>query len=849
MSRPSPRKIESAIAAAGQRVQGQKGVDGGAHNGPLQILREARELLIDGVRVDLGGRAFDVLLVLADAQGAVVSTDTLMDTVWQGRIVEENALQAQISKLRAALGRYRGLVRTVPGRGYQLRAGGPVAADLRPAEPAAARSNLPQPGSELIARESQIEEVLELAGRHRLVTLTGPGGIGKTRLASAAAAGLLARFADGAWYVELASIEASDMVPDAVASAIGIEVLPGGMSPERLGRALRGKHLLIVLDNCEHVIDGAAITAEAVLRQALGVRMLATSREPLRAEGEQVYRVPALPVPEADVPDVAQGMRYGAIHLFLQRVRAAGRAIEPDSRLMAAIVHICRHLDGIPLAIELAAAVAATLSVEEVASHLDDRFKLLKAGRRTVPRHQTLRAAFDWSFDLLAEPERALLRRLAVFPDLFDLKAVIAVAAGTQTSATEIANTLASLVSKSLVAAVERPAMRYRLLETTRAYALEKLVQSGEQTVASRLHAEHLLQLFERVERDWEEGATVDWLGDYRGHIDHLRVGLGWAFSTDGDAAIAVRLTAASSPLWFKLSRLSEYRDWTRRALDRLAPGDRGTRLEMGLQVSYGLAGMLTLGMDEGARAAHEAGRALAVTLPDPEHELRALAALVNFSHRLEELTNALALGRRAKAVADAIGDSMAHLAADGMLAPSLLLTGQYAATLACAERAERLLTPALRQNQISRYAVDRFRGYAAPALWITGLAVQAQQRVDAVLNDEIVSSHPMSRALMLVWNVCPIDLWCGNWASAARRIAELKEVSQTHVLASYEACCLGYEGHLLAKQGQISQAQALLRESLDRLREVRYEVLYTMFLSYFAEVLADLDPVQAIAA
>ncbi|MBV8407900.1 MAG: winged helix-turn-helix domain-containing protein [Alphaproteobacteria bacterium] len=815
----------------------------------MRVFRHRRELLVDGQPAKLGGRAFDVLLTLADAEGAVVTTDALMELVWPGRVVEENAVQAQISKLRGALGRHRGLVRNVPGRGYQLLAEEPLLAEPYPAEQAAGQSNLPQPASELIGREAEIEEVLELAGRHRLVTLTGPGGIGKTRLALAAGHRLLPQFADGVWFVELASVETLDLIPEAVASAVGMAALPGGMTAERLGRALRQKGMLIILDNCEHVIDGAATTAESLLRIGPEVHVLATSREPLRAEAEQVCRVSALPVPEAGTQDVVKASQYGAVRLFLERVWAAGQRFEPDGKLMAAIVSICRHLDGIPLAIELAAASAATLTVEQVAAHLDDRFKLLQAGRRTVPRHQTLRATLDWSYELLTEPERILLRRLAVFADVFDLEAVVGIATRGDLSRVEIVATLAGLVSKSLVATIEDRSVRYRLLETTRAYALDKLVQSAEHEIVSRLHADHYLRLFEQAEHDWRVGAVVEWSRDYGGFIDDLRGALTWGFSADGEASMAVRLTAASSPLWFELSRLSEYREWTRRALDRLEADDRGTRLEMVLQVNLGLAAMLTLGMDEGARAALRAGQALSVVLRDPEYELRALAALVNFSHRLEELEQAFALGRRAQTVASAMGDSMAHLAADGMLAPSLLLAADYGATLEFAERVERLVTPALRSNQISRFAIDRFRGYTAPALWITGLPVQAQQWVDKLFKDEIVSGHPMSRALILVWNACPIDMWCGSWASAASRIAELKEVSQTHLFTSYEACGLGYEGYLLAKEGKTEQAQALLRESLDRLREARYEVLYTMFLSKYAEVLAPLDPGRACDA
>ena len=294
MSTSVPGNIQRTITAAEGRRQDPQRDHRDMRDGRLQVLQDRRELLVDGEPVQLGGRAFDVLLALADAQGAVVSTDALLAAAWPGRIVEENAVQAQISKLRAALGQHRGLVRNVPGRGYQLIAAKAVVAETHPVDQSVRRSNLPQASSELIARETEVEEVLELAAKHRLVTLTASGGIGKTSLVTAAARRLLPQFADGVWFVELASLGNSDRVPEAVAAAAAIDILPGGMSAERLGRALRQKQLLIVLDNCEHVVEGAALIAECLLRSDPGLRVLATSREPLRAEGEQVYRVPAL---------------------------------------------------------------------------------------------------------------------------------------------------------------------------------------------------------------------------------------------------------------------------------------------------------------------------------------------------------------------------------------------------------------------------------------------------------------------------------------------------------------------------------------------------------------------------
>jgi DNA-binding winged helix-turn-helix (wHTH) protein len=386
--------------------------------GRFLLFPHRRELLANGRPVKLGGRAFDVLMALIGAHGAVVSKNTLMARVWPDRIVEENNLQWQISALRAALGPDRDLIRTVSGRGYQFTAeinnvygspdtdrGTAMAAaqpDSREARPDREISgelpptNLPEPISELVGRDDVLGEILSLAAAHRLVTLTGAGGIGKTRLALTVARQLLPQFADGVWLAEFSSIAEPGLVPVTVAAAVGIDVGGSEVSAQRVVQALSGRRLVLVLDTCEHVISAAATLAEAVLRAGGTLHLLATSREPLRAEGEWVYPVPPLAVPAEDTEDAHDLLRYGGVQLFVERLRAAEPHFAPDRRGAAIIAAICRRLDGIPLAIELAAARSGVLGVEEVASHLDDRFQILTGGRRTaLPRHQTLRATFD----------------------------------------------------------------------------------------------------------------------------------------------------------------------------------------------------------------------------------------------------------------------------------------------------------------------------------------------------------------------------------------------------------------------------------------------------------------------
>src|SRR5437667_6643538 len=384
--------------------------------GRFRVVRHRRELLVDGRPVELGGRAFDTLVALIDAHGTVLGKDDLISRVWPDRIVEENNLRAQISSLRKAFGPDRALIRTVAGRGYQFTGeirgttATAAAATLSPA------TNLPETVSELIGREAELRDAMDLVAKHRLVTLVGAGGVGRPRLGLEVARHLLPRFPDGVFVAELGPLSSPELVPATVASALGITHVADTVSREGVARAVGTRKLLLVIDNCEHVIEAAAGMAEALLRASRGVFLVATSREPLRVSGEYVYRVPPLDVPADDNQDMEDVFSYGAVRLFVSRAHAAEPRYVAEGRVAAATAAICRRLDGIPLAIELAATRIVAFGVDGVAARLDDRFRLLTGGSRTaLPRHQTMRATLDWSYELLSETERLVLRRLGVF--------------------------------------------------------------------------------------------------------------------------------------------------------------------------------------------------------------------------------------------------------------------------------------------------------------------------------------------------------------------------------------------------------------------------------------------------
>src|ERR1700692_1800333 len=547
-------------------------------SGEWEIDLARRELRARGIPVPIGGRAFEIIEVLVASAGEVVAKSELMRRVWPGAIVEDNTLQFHISAIRKALGPDRGMLKTASGRGYRLigswtlRQESATSADSIDLEPVPSpgepfQTNLPAAASDLIGRTIAVQHLYGLLSAYRVVTLTGPGGIGKTRLALEVARGLFPSFQGDVRLAELASLSDPALAPSAVAAGLGLK-LGGEISAELVSRALGAQKLLLVLDNCEHVIDAAARLAETIVRRCPRTTILATTREILKIEGEHVYRVSPLDVPpQHEEPGNMLG--HSAVQLFIATTRALQSDFSPDGENLPAIAAICRRLDGIPLAIDLAAARGATLDLQQGARGLDDRLGLLTSGRRTaLPRHQTLRPTRDWSYELLPEPESLVMRRLAVFVGDFTAEAASLVAADREITASEAVCSLANLVTKSLVTLEAGSVIaHYRMHETTRAYALEKLAESGEFEQVARRHANYYRYLFDRAEIELDTLPTAAWLVRYGRQIEQVRAALDWAFSPTGAAEVGVALTVAAVPLWTYLSLNDECRGGGERVL------------------------------------------------------------------------------------------------------------------------------------------------------------------------------------------------------------------------------------------------------------------------------------------
>ena len=516
----------------------------------------ARQLLADGQPVKLGARAFDLLVTLIESHDRVVGKNELLERVWPGLVVEENNLQVQVSTLRKLLG--PGAIATVPGRGYRFTLALDASTVLAPApvevavaqEPALTLppTNLPAQLPPLIGREQDIAALVELVQAHPLVSIVGAGGIGKTRMAQAVAQRLHGRFSDGVWLIELAPVVDPDLLPAAVAQALGATLAGRKPEADEVIDALQARTLLLVLDNCEHLVDAASRFAQSLLERAPRVRVLTTSQELLRVAGEHLYRAAPLVVPDGSTLATAAGAE--AVALFADRVAALQPGFALSEHNIADVVDICRRLDGLPLAIELAAARVPLLGVTGVRERLHERFRLLTAGARAAPRrHQTLHEMLAWSHGLLGAEERAVFRHAGVFAGSFNLPAAQQTLADDTLDEWAVLEHLGTLVDKSLLVVQAGEPPRYRLLESARAYALEKLREAGETDALLRRHAQAMRALFEREDAQlWtvpSQSRRQRCLPD----IDNLRAALDWAQDSDS-RELHVALAGASAWLW-----------------------------------------------------------------------------------------------------------------------------------------------------------------------------------------------------------------------------------------------------------------------------------------------------------
>ncbi|MEH2472649.1 putative ATPase [Nitrobacteraceae bacterium AZCC 2161] len=639
--------------------------------------------------------------------------------------------------------------------------------------------------------------------------------------------------------VELVSLSDPSLVPTALAGALGLKLGGHEISAESVARAIGARKLLLVLDNCEYVIDAAAKLAETIVQMCPRTTILATSREILKIEGEYVYRVPPLDVPSQDEePGNIPG--HSAVQLFIATTRALCSDFAPDRESLASIAAICRRLDGIPLAIDLAATRVATLGLQQVAAGLDDRLGMLSGGRRTaLPRHQTLRATLDWSYELLPEPERLVMRRLAVFAGDFTAEAASVIAAGGEITASDVVRSLANLVTKSLVTLGAGSVIaHHRSHETTRAYALEKLAESGELDQVARRHAIYYRDLFERAETELDALPTAKWLLRYGRQIGQVRAALDWAFSPTGAAEVGAALTVAAVPLWVLLSLMEECRGRVERALASPAEG-RDAHRSMQLYAALGAALFLTKGSGPEPVAAWTTTIEIARALDDADYRLRALWGLYVNCFTSGRYPAALAEAERFCTFAAKTTDPADGPIGDRLVGAALLALGDL-------EGARRHIEHMLgryvaRRSHIIRFQFDQrllAHSYHSLILWLQGFADQAMRSAECQLLDPRVSDHPRSLSTTLVQPACPVALLVGDLSLAERYIKALMDHSARHGLEMWSLVGRCFGGMLLVKRGDIGAGLELLRTAFARVPQNTISLLYALFLAEIADAL-----------
>lgn len=808
--------------------------------GSFRLIPAQRMLSEDGKPVRLGSRALDILAALVERPGETISKEELIARAWPDTVVEEAALRVHVAGLRKALGDDRAGKRYIanhPGRGYAFV----VQVTRERAQSATGKAeagNLPPSLTRVIGRDNTVVTLAAQLGRRRFLTIVGPGGIGKTTLAIAVADAVRRSYEDGVWLVGFASLPDPDLIPSALGALLGIP--PSGVNPlQGLAAWLRDKHALIVLDSCEHVIAAAAALAETILGVAPHVAILTTSREPLRAGGEMVHRLAALEFPAASVDLAADdALRYSAVQLFSERAAAAMDGFTLADADVPAALEICRRLDGIPLALELAAARVGVFGVRELAAHLDDRFQLLTSGRRTaLPRHQTLGAALDWSYQLLPEEERAVLRRLSVFAGEFALEAAVAIAA--DPGSAEIVDHIANLVAKSLVAADTRGEVaQYRLLDTTRLYALEKLKSSGEFRQIARRHAEHFCIMFAPAEADSETRPQAEWLATYSPHLANVRAALDWAFSAEGDPEAGVALTIAVVPLWVQMSLFAECRERVERALAVLDDDAATARQRMQLSAALGWSLMYGVGRAREAGPAWIKTLELAERLGDTAYRLRALWTLCIDQFNNGDLRVALDFARRFTGVAEQTSDAVDLMMADRLLATALHYLGDQQEACHHIDRALARLTALAQQPQIVRVRFEMrvsTHYFQARILWLQGFPEQALRVVERNIEEGNAVGQALTFCSVLGQAACPIAFWAGDLDAAARYGAMLLDHTERNPIRLWQIWARCFNGLVIAKRGDGSAGLEALRGGLEEAGEARFLPRFLLLLGEVA--------------
>jgi predicted ATPase/DNA-binding winged helix-turn-helix (wHTH) protein len=814
--------------------------------GPFSLFVAERLLNKADEPIPLGDRALDLLIALAERAGEVVTHKELISAAWPNVRVEKGNLRYQMATLRKALGDGRDgarYVSNVAGRGYCFVASVARSGAARTVRAAGIDAKervqrLPPRPARMVGRDDTVRGLVQRLLVWRFVSIVGPGGIGKTTVAISVAHTLIDGFRDGVFFIDLAALTDPQLVPTAVASSLGYTVQTQDPLVGLLA-FIGDRKILIVLDNCDHVISVAAALAERVVSEAPQAYILATSREALRVEGEHVHVLYSLDCPPENVELTAlEVLRYPAAQLFMERAAASGYG-SPLGDIDAPIVaRSCRRLDGVALAIELVASRVGSLGIRGTAQLLDNHFSLLWHGRRTaLPRHETLNAMLDWSYSLLSDREKAVLCRLSVFVGDFALRAAGSVASETDVDEADVIDAVANLVAKSLIStSAINESTYYRLLDTTRCYAAAKLAERGE---ADRIARRHAIFYSKFLEHDEIIQSSFGERGLSRSafHIGNVRAALGWALSERGDAAVAIELAAWAAPLFVKLSMLEECRRWCERAVSVLNHASCGTREEMILQGALALSSTYTRGHTDQVRAQYERALALAETFQDRPRQLPFLTGLNLFLVRLGDIRSALAVAEQGAVVAEAAKLPVGTVWAEWGVGNTHHFMGNQAAAQLHFERGMEL---AVEVGACSR----DFPGFdprifalvgLARTLWLRGFSGQALKFAQKALDEAASRDRPIPICISLVYSSTCL-LWTGDLARAGDIIEQLIAYAGRYSLEPFRAAGIALKGELAVARDELEAGLELLRSALENLRAQQYNVLLPRFIGASAD-------------
>ncbi|KJC56831.1 transcriptional regulator [Bradyrhizobium sp. LTSPM299] len=818
--------------------------------GPFSLIVSERLLTNDGTPIELSARALDILVVLLSHPNEIVGKKELLAQVWPDVIVEEGSLRFHMTYLRKALGDGKAGARyiaTLPGRGYCFvapvsrsagqRGDTPIVASIFP------HANLPSRQSRVVGRDDDILKLSAQLNASRFVTIVGAGGVGKTTVAIAVGHHLVDAFSGALLFVDLGTLSDPTLVTTGMASMLGLSVQSNDATPSLIAY-LRNKRILLILDTCEHLVEAVAPLAARIIDAAPQVHILATSREALRVDGEHIYRLDALACPPDDPGLTAAAVRaFPATQLFMERAAASGARLDVSDAEVLIVASICRKLDGVALAIELAARRVESHGLQQTATLLDQRLTLLWVGSRTAPpRQKTLQATLDWSFGLLTELERIVLRRLAVFVGHFTLDAALEVVTGATLDRSTVLGAVDSLVAKSIVATNPLGAMmRYRLLDTTRDYAREIGIDAADATDLSIRHATYFRRWLEQSGKEWSTSSSGIERASHFAAINNVRAALEWCFSPEGNAVVGVNLAAAAVQVFLAMSLLPECHRWSQHALLALDKTGAGGLTEMHLQAALGFSSSQIYGESNAVTEALSRSLAIAEQHGDTAYQV-GLLNMEHISHaRRGDLRTSLEYARRCGAIAETSDDLMVKALAHAMLGRALQVTGDLAGSRAELDSLMRILSQSHRGPVLLSYD-PHYHSYIALArtLWLQGYPTQALELARQGVEASEAMGHPAALALVLA-GAASVFLWAGDLDNAQYHTDLSLSHAEANALGPLVAIGQGRKAELAILRGNTKAGVKDLQATLERLHAARHEVLTTEFNIAVAQGLAAL--------